>query len=46
MNTSLLAHLYPYIKGSQEDVATYSLQYLLSQSDKLNIAFTKWLQRK
>ena len=41
MNNSLLAHLYPYIKGSQEDVATYSLQYLLAQSDKLNIAFTK-----
>ena len=41
MNNSLLAHLYPYIKGSQEDVATYSLQYLLSQSDKLNSVFTK-----
>ena len=38
---SLLAHLYPYIKGSQEDIATYSLQYILSQSDKLNTIFTK-----
>lgn len=46
MNNSLLAHLYPYIKGSQEDVATYSLQYLLSQSDKLNSAFTKMVAEK
>ena len=46
MNNSLLAHLYPYIKGSQEDVATYSLQYLLSQSNKLNIAFTKMAAEK
>jgi len=46
MNNSLLAHLYPYIKGTQEDVATYSLQYLLSQSDKLNIAFTKMAAEK
>jgi len=41
MAYSLLAHLYPYIKGSQEDVATFSLQYLLSQSESLNRAFTK-----
>lgn len=41
MAYSLLAHLYPYIKGSQEDVATFSLQYLLSQSKSLNRAFTK-----
>lgn len=41
MAYSLLAHLYPYIKGSQEDIATFSLQYLLMQSDKLNFAFTK-----
>ena len=46
MKNSLLAHLYPYIKGSQEDVATYSLQYLLSQSDKLNVAFTKMVAEK
>ena len=46
MYNSLLAHLYPYIKGSQEDIATYSLQYLLSQSDKLNIAFTKMAVEK
>ena len=43
MAQSLLAHLYPYIKGSQEDIATFSLQYLLSQSAKLNAAFTKFI---
>lgn len=41
MAYSLLAHLYPYIKGSQEDIATFSLQYLLTQSEHLNRAFTK-----
>ena len=46
MAYSLLAHLYPYIKGSQEDIATYSLQYLLSNSDELNRAFTKLLSTK
>ena len=46
MNNSLLAHLYPYIKGSQEDIATFSLQYLLSQSSKLNEAFTKLVTDK
>ena len=45
MSYSLLAHLYPYIKGSQEDIATYSLQYLLSQSEELNRAFTKRLMQ-
>lgn len=43
MAQSLLAHLYPYIKGSQEDIATFSLQYLLSQSNQLNAAFTKFV---
>ena len=43
MSYSLLAHLYPHIKGSQEDIATLSLQYLLSQSEDLNKAFTKLL---
>ena len=43
MAYSLLAHLYPHIKGSQEDIATLSLQYLLSQSDDLNRAYTKLL---
>ena len=43
MAYSLLAHLYPYIKGSQEDIATYSLQYLLSNSTHLNSAFTKYM---
>ena len=39
MAKSLLAHLYTHIKGSQEDIATISLQYILSQSDELNRAF-------
>lgn len=41
MAESLLAHLYTHIRGSQEDIATISLQYLLKQSDDLNRAFTK-----
>lgn len=41
MAYSLLAHLYPHIRGSQEDIATYSLQYLLTQSKELNRSFTK-----
>lgn len=40
MAESLLAHLYSRIKGSQEDVATMSLQYLLSQSSAMKQAFT------
>ena len=40
---ALLAHLYPHIRGSQEDIATLSLQYLLTQSIELNRAFTKRL---
>lgn len=40
MAESLLAHLYSRIKGSQEDVATMSLQYLLSQSSAMNTAYT------
>lgn len=43
MAESLLAHLYTHIKGSQEDIATLSLQYILSQSDELNRAFNKLL---
>lgn len=38
---ALLAHLYSHIRGSQEDIATYSLQYLLSSSVELNRAFTR-----
>lgn len=41
MAKSLLAHLYTHIKGSQEDIATLSLQYILSQSNSLNKSFTK-----
>lgn len=46
MAYSLLAHLFPHIKGSQEDIATLSLQYLLSQSEELNRAYTKRLSEK
>lgn len=41
MANSRLAHLYSRIRGSLEDVATVSLQYLLTQSRSLNLAFTK-----
>ena len=41
MAASLLAHLYTHIKGSQEDIATLSLQYILSQSNEINREFTK-----
>lgn len=43
MAESLLASLYSRIRGSQEDVATVSLQYILSSSEKLNSAFNKIL---
>lgn len=43
MAESLLASLYTRIRGSQEDVATVSLQYILSSSEKLNAAFNKLL---
>lgn len=40
MAHSLLAHLYSRIRGSQEDVATMALQYLISQAAPLNEGFT------
>lgn len=40
MAQSLLAHLYTRIKGSQEDVATLSLHYLISQSMVLRKTYT------
>lgn len=43
MAQSLLAHMYSHIKGSQEDIATYSLQYIVSKSSELNRVFTKML---
>ena len=46
MQYSLLAHLFPRIRGSQEDVATYALSYLLEQSGILNEAFTKLISKK
>jgi len=46
MSGSLLAYLYPHIKGSQEDVATLSLCYIISQSDILRNYFTKMVEGK
>lgn len=46
MSYTLLAHLFPRIRGSQEDIATYSLSYVLEQSAVLNESFTKLLFRK
>lgn len=43
MAESLLAHLYSRIKGSQEDVATLSLQYILTLSPVLNESFSRLL---
>ena len=42
---ALLAHLYSHIRGSQEDIATMSLQYVVAQSNELNRAFTQELAR-
>ena len=44
MAQSLLAHMYSHIRGSQEDIATYSLEYIVSKSSELNYAFTKLLE--
>lgn len=43
MAQSLLAHLYSHIRGSQEDVATISLQYIISQAEELRDAFNRLL---
>lgn len=45
MAQSLLAHMYSHIRGSQEDIATYSLEYIISQSAELNNTFTKLLEK-
>ncbi len=45
-STSLLAQLYPYFKGSQEDVATASLRYIVSSDPILNNAFTRLISEK
>lgn len=45
MAQSLLAHMYSHIRGSQEDIATYSLEYLISRSTELNEAFTRLLEK-
>ncbi len=46
MVNSLLAFLYPRIKGSQEDIATLSLNYILGQSEILRSAFTRLLSER
>lgn len=46
MANSLLAHMYSRIRGSQEDVATIALQYLITQSSELNSAFTNLIEDK
>ena len=46
MAQSLLAHLYSHIRGSQEDVATLSLQYILSQSEELRYGFNRLIGSK
>lgn len=43
MANSLLAHLYSRIRGSQEDIATESLRYILMQSEILNHEFTNFM---
>jgi len=46
MAKSLLAHLYSHIKGSQEDIATMSLQYIISQHTGLRIGFNHLIGEK
>ena len=41
MSGSLLAYLYPRIKGSQEDIATYSLCYIVDRSEALRAELTR-----
>lgn len=45
MSQSLLAHLYNRIKGSQEDVATLSLQYIISNNNEMKEAFSQLIER-
>lgn len=46
MSGTLLAHLFPHIRGSQEDVATISICHIIAQSDVLRKAFTKQLSSR
>ncbi len=46
MANTLLAHLYSHIKGSQEDIATLSLQYLLSNYAPLQREFNVFVGEK
>lgn len=45
MKKSLLGHLYNHIKGSAEDVATMSLQYLLSYYEELQHSFNSLIEK-
>ena len=45
MAEALLAHLYSRIKGSQEDVATLSLHYIISSNSALNEAFNRLISK-
>lgn len=45
MKTSLLAYLYPYFKGSQEDVATSSLNYIVNSNTEINKSFTNFIAK-
>ena len=46
MKKTLLGHLYKHVKGSAEDVATLSLQYLLSSYEKLRKTFNRLIAEK
>ena len=46
MPKSLLAHLYMHIRGSQEDIATISLQYIISQWSDLKDEFNTIIGNK
>lgn len=45
MNHSLLANLIPYIRVPEEDIATLSLQYILSQSDSLKNCYNQLIAK-
>ena len=46
MAKSLLAHLYSHIRGSQEDIATMSLQYIITQHVGLRLGFNHLIGAK
>ncbi|MBE5844544.1 MAG: hypothetical protein E7302_10345 [Butyrivibrio sp.] len=46
MKQSLLGHLYSHIKGSAEDVATMSLQYIITYYESLNRVYNELMAHK